>query len=335
MSHLFNQGFTVREAAWHAKETGCVTLEDYPGMEKAMEFAGHNHEIVTRELSIRQGDQIVPLSGWKALVRNDNNSIVNVARSTYEVIQNKLPWSLVDQLFLNGAKWDTAGILKGHYDDKSREVRGQTYWCMALLNEPKTVKGDDSLIYPYIAATWSHCGLSLRFRAINTRIVCANTHHAAMYGSDGADLDVSIKHFGYVEGRIEKAKQAIQLARKSQDSFLELANELVSMSVSDAGIEAFIERIVPMPTVKIITDRVHNNIEKSREQVRNLFNGKTISSGIRNTAYGLVEVGIEYFDHVRRSMNSDTYFTRNVLNVSAQKASLVGTAREIALEMAV
>lgn len=335
MGHLFEKGFTVREAAWHAGETNCNTLDEYPGIDEAMKIAGHDHEIEHRELFINVGDKQVPLSGWKALVRRDDNTIVNVALSSYEVIQNRVPWELIDQLFQNGAKWDTAGLLKGHYDEKNKEVKGQTYWCMALLNEPKAVNGDDSLIYPYIAATWSHCGLSLRFRAINTRIVCANTHHAAMYGGEGADLDVRIRHFGKVEDRINNAKQAIMLARKSQDVFLEMANELAGMSVSDLGIEKFVERIVPMPNADVLTDRVMFNIERSRKQVNDLFNGKTISPGIRNTAYGLVEVGVEYLDHICKSLNSDTYFTRNVMSVGKRKLFLIKTAKEIALDLSV
>ncbi|RJQ25696.1 DUF932 domain-containing protein [Candidatus Parcubacteria bacterium] len=335
MGHLFNKGFTVREPAWHASETGCVTLDDYPGMEQAIKIAGHDHDILTTRVALEIDGQWVPTEGWKGLYRSDNKKVVNIPNSTYEVIQNQIPWSLIDQLFQNGAKWDTAGILKGHYNEKNKEQKGQTYWCMALLDEPKAVNGDDSLIYPYIAATWNHCGLSLRFRAINTRIVCANTHHAAMYGADGADLEVSIRHFGKMEERMEKAKMAISLARKSHNVFMELANELASMYVTDAGIETFIETIVPMPEADIISERVQYNIECSRRQVLGLFNGKTINPAIRNTAYGLVEVGVEYFDHIRRSMNKDTYFTRNVLTVGAQKAKLIDTAREIANSLSV
>lgn len=328
MADLFNRGFFVRQPAWHGK--GFV-VQDYPGLEEAMKLAGHDHTIVTVPLCKMKGETVVPLSGYKALEREDTGETVAVRPSTYEVIQNRVPWEVIDGLFDQGAKWDTAGMLAGKFDETGKEVKGQVYWCLALLDEPQTVKGDDSPTLPYIAATWSHDGSqALRIRAMSVRIVCANTHHAAMYGS-GAELDISIKHIGDVSARIDKAKKALSLARKAQATYIEVANELAVMPVTDDQIELFVSTIVPLPDAALVTDRVRGNVEKSRQQVRDIFNSPTISSGIRNTAYGLVEAGVEYFDHVRRAMNGDTYFTRNVLKVEPAKASLVETAREIAL----
>lgn len=328
MADLFNRGFFVREPAWHKK--GFV-LQDYPGLEEAMKLAGHDHTIVTVPLCKMKGDTIVPLSGYKALEREDTGETVAVRPSTYEVIQNKVPWEVIDGLFEQGAKWDTAGMLAGKFDETGKEVKGQVYWCLALLDEPQMVKGDDSPTLPYIAATWSHDGSqALRIRAMSVRIVCANTHHAAMYGS-GAELDISIKHIGDVSARIAKAKTALALVRKAQASYIEIANELAALAVSDEGIENFIHRIVPLPDAMLITDRVRGNVEKSRQQVRDIFNSATVAPSIRNTVYGLVEAGVEYFDHVRRAMNGDTYFTRNVMKVEPAKAALIETAKEFAM----
>ncbi len=151
-----------------------------------------------------------------------------------------------------------------------------------------------------------------------------------MYGADGADLDVSIRHIGDVRKRIESAKLALSMVRKAQSKFLEIANDLVSLRVSDAGIQAFIETIVPMPVATVVTDRVRNNIERARGQVRAIFDSPTVTPAIRNTAYGMVEAGVEFFDHVRRYLHQDTYFSRNVMKVDATKAALISTAREIA-----
>lgn len=331
MADLFNRGFFVREPAWHGKGT---VIQDYPGMAEAMKLAGHDHQIVEEKLGILRPDSLLPLSGFKALTRTDTGEVVSVRPATYAVIQNTVPWEIIDKLFESGAKWDTAGMLDGKYDENSKEVRGQVYWCLALLDEPQTIKGDTSFTYPYLAATWSHDGTqALRFRAMSVRIVCANTHYSAMYGADGAELDVTIKHIGDVRERIAKAKQAISLARTAQAVYIEQANLLAAMPVSDAQIETFISTVIPLPDIAapLITERVRNNVDKARDQLRSLFDSRTIPSAIRNTAYGLVEAGVEYFDHVRRALSSDTYFSRNVLRLEPAKARLVETAREIAL----
>lgn len=326
MSHLFQQGFFVRQPAWHGLGT---VVQDYPGIDEAMRLAGHDHEIECKPLMVVGGQQ---LAGWKALARKDTGAVISVMNSTYEVIQNRTPWEMIDQLFKAGAKFETAGILKGKFDENSKEVKGQVYWTLALLDEPEVIKGDNSPTYPYLASTWSHDGSqALRFRAMDVRIVCANTHHAAMYGVNGADLDVSIRHFGKVEARIQAATTAIRMARDAHKVYVAAANELAGIVCTDAMLELFIETIVPLPDAKLCTDRVRANVKASREEARKLFDGKTIAPAIRNTAYGMVEVGVEYFDHVRKSLSKDSYFTRNVMKVDAQKAGLVQTAREICL----
>lgn len=331
MSHMVQQMFSVREPAWHGLGK---TMDRNPvDSEEGMVWAGHNHNMICQPVARMVGTESVPvvINGYKAIVREDTQQVISVMKDSYEVIQNKIPWEILDQVFKQGAKWDTAGILGGKFDERNQVVKGQVYWCMCLLDEPKAVEGDNSLTYPYLAATWSHDGVqALKFRATPVRIVCANTQHMAMYGSDGADLDISIRHFGSLDVRITKAKEAIKLARTNLNAYLEVSNELAKMPVNDAGIEKFIFRIVPMPDAKLLTDRVRGNVEKSRQQVRDLFNGSTTPSTIRNTAYGLVQVGVEYFQHCRRYMNKDVYFTRSVIHTGAATMQLVSTAREIA-----
>lgn len=335
MSHLFDKGFCVREPAWHGL---AKVLPDYPGLDEGMKLAGHDHLIRERRLAIlpEEGSP-VPLINWKALEREDTGEVVSVMPSTYTIIQNRTPWELLDSLFQEGAKWDTAGILKGRYDEGNREVKGQVYWCLSLLDEPSMVKGDDSLIYPYIAATWSHDGSqAIRFRAMSVRIVCANTHHAAMFKA-GSDLDISIRHTGDPQQRVEKAKKALKHARSKHKEFLVAADELIALGVNDTGLEAFIETIIPLPLVAdglIMTDRVRGNVMDARGKIRSILNGETgtVEQGIRNTAYGLFEAGIEYFDHARPHRTSETYFQRNVMRVERTKAALVGTVRKIAAD---
>lgn len=332
MGHLWQDGFVVRQPAWHGLAR---VMPDYPGLEEGMKLAGHDHQISEVALAAIEPEKSpVPLVGWKALKREDTGAIVSVMQSSYTVIQNRVPWELLDSLFSQGAKWDTAGILRGKYDESNLEVKGQVYWCLAMLDEPKLVNGDDSPVYPYVVASWSHDGTqAVRIRAMSTRVVCANTHHAAMFG-EGRDLDISIRHFGDPAARIEKAKEALQFARERHGQFIVAANELASMPVSDEGIEVFIETIVPMPTAAagmVITDRVTKNITEARSKLRGLFDSPTIGKGIRNTAYGLFEAGVEYFDHVRPHRTAETYFSRNVMRVEDTKAALADTVHELAL----
>src|SRR5262249_56016360 len=65
-----------------------------------------------------------------------------------------------------GVKWETAGVL-----DEGRAV-----WCLALLDEPVELPGDDSPTLPYLAITNRHDGTAAcALRATAVRILCANT----------------------------------------------------------------------------------------------------------------------------------------------------------------
>jgi len=64
--------------------------------------------------------------------------------------------------------------------------------------------------------------------------------------------------------------------------------------------------------------------------VRAIFDGPTIPEAHRNTAYGLVQAGIEYLDHLRSYRNSDTYLGRTLLRDEPLKRKLVPMVRELA-----
>jgi len=115
------------------------------------------------------------------------------------------------------------------------------------------------------------------------------------------------------------------------------ANELVSLPIKEEGLWAFAETIIPMPITApglVITERVAENVKKARKSLMDIFDSKTIPIGIRNTAYGLLEAGIEYFDHIRPYRSKETYFTRNLMTVSAQKTELNKVVREVAAQYA-
>ena len=73
-----------------------------------------------------------------------------------------------------------------------------------------------------------------------------------------------------------------------------------------------------------------DNILRERVKVRAIFDGPTIPEAHRYTAYGLVQAGIEYLDHLRAFRNSDTYLGRTLLRDEPLKRKLVPMVRELA-----
>jgi phage/plasmid-like protein (TIGR03299 family) len=320
MPAYFEQGFSVRQPMWHG--LGEV-LAEYPGREEAMRLAGHDFSVTEVPVFLKNEDRgtFPKAAGFKGLVNSKTGELFNVARDSYTVVQNDVPWDILDAIVDQpNVRYETAGTLKG----------GAVCWALAWLDEPTTIKGDDSPIYPYGVVSWAHDGSgAIQARATSIRVVCWNTLSASEAQSKRSGRHFTFRHTKNVMARIDEAKRALSGIREEHEAFIELANELAAMPVTDAQREQFVERFIPAPVGQVVSDRVLDNISTARAHVRSVFNSPTMPEAHRNTAYGLVQAGVEYLDHLRGVRNSDTYMGRTLLRDEALKKSLVPMVREL------
>lgn len=334
MSDFFDIGFSVREASWHGKAT---VLGDYPGREEAMRLAGHDFRVIevpvfTRPTLLdRSGfplppSSLAPLEGWKALQKDTDDVVLNVVRDSYTVVQNDVLWDIVDAVVDQpNVKYETAGVLRD----------GAVLWVLARLDEPVTITGDVTQTYPYIACSTTHDGTgACTARNTSVRVICWNTHSMMEDETFRTGREFTFRHTLHVLDRIEEAKTLLRGTREAFASYVAIAEELAHISVTDSTIERFLVEFVPLPAADIVSDRVVANVETAREAIRDILNGPTTVT-IRNTAYGLVQAGTEYLDHIRGYRNSDTYLGRTLLRPEPLKAKLVKLVRELAREDAV
>ena len=329
MTAYFDRGFSVRETPWH--KLGEV-VEDYPGREQAMKLAGHDFTVV--EHQIHRGHEIVggeaapaalfagpTLKGWKALVNGSNGSVLNVVRDSYAVVQNDTLWDIVDAIVDQpNVRYETAGVLKD----------GAVLWVLAWLDEPQTVTGDDSPIYPFCLVSTTHDGSgATQAAAVSIRVVCWNTFSAAAEEAHQSGREFTFRHTKNVMNRIEDAKLALQGIRLDNLEFLALSEELAQLKAPEAARETFITEFIPTPPEALISDRVAENIEDARDAVRAILAGNTIADAHRETGYGLFTAGIEYLDHYRRARNPETKFGRTILRQERAKDKLVSLVRSV------
>ena len=317
MSHEFEKGFSVRESSWHGLAT---VLQEYPGREEAMRIAGHHFIIDEKPVMIAGGKKI---EGWKALVRDDTKTIVNVTRDSYNVVQNSVLWDVVEAVVdQDNVKYETAGVLK----------EGAILWVLAKLDEPQQVKGDNSEIYPYVSVSTAHDGSAAMVAScVSVRIICWNTYSAAKTESGRSGLEYKFKHTKTVMARIEDAKAALGLARRQHQEFMDLANELAEITVTEDGVKDFLNQFIPEPHMDILSKTVRKNIDDARFKVYEILNGDTgtISEAHRRTAYGLWQTGIEYVDHYRKCHSPETYFRRNILQPLPIKNKIAKLAMKV------
>ncbi len=316
--------FSVRQMPWHRE--GAV-LADYPGdWEQARKLAGLDWDPETASVYAFTGataegaPRYEPVTGWKAIARSDTGAILSVNRDTYTVIDHGEMGEIVEAVLAQpNVKWETAGVL-----DEGRSV-----WCLALLDEPITLPGDDSTTLPYLAITNRHDGTAAcALRATAVRIVCANTFRAAELEGERTGATFSFIHKSSWRSRIEEARVAVTGARAEMRRYSDLAAELLNIQVSPAQRELFITEFIPKPPGGLITDRVARNVEEARKALGLLFDSPT-NEQIAGTAFGLVQAAGEYLDHVRTARTWETRLNRTLIRPEPLKHRALALAREV------
>ncbi len=252
--------FSVRQMPWHREGT---ILDDYPGdWDAARTLAGLDWDPVTTGVYAFTGVDpdgtacYEPIDGWKAITRSDTGAILSVNKETYTVIDHAEMGEIVEAVLAQpGVKWETAGVLDS----------GRAVWCLALLDEPITLPGDNSPTLPYLAITNRHDGTAAcALRATAVRIVCANTFRAAELEGERTGTTFSFIHKGRWRDRIDEARRAVTGAQAEMRRYADLARELLAIPITPVQRERFITEFIPKPPDGLITDRVARNVDEAR-----------------------------------------------------------------------
>lgn len=326
-----DQMFSVRERPWHADETNSFVPMEYPGREEAVKLAGHDFEVI--ELPVYErfempdgAAEYLPIDG-QVLRRNSKTGYTfTVGQDSFEVVQNAVGWDLAEALLgEDDIKWETGGTLK----------HGAVCWILARLNEPFTVPGDDTRVWPYLSVSWGHDGSTpIRSRYTGIREVCWNTMSMSEMMAERDNRQFTLRHTKNVHQRIDEIKKVIAGARSDHERWLEVASELAQIPISDQGITKFMSEFssTAQPLGEV-SARVQNNIDASRGEFMGILNGgMTVPTNLRNTAYGVVQAAVEHLDHIRGYRSRESYCSRTVLRDEPLKAQLVPLARRIAEE---
>lgn len=315
--------FTVRQAAWH--DLG-VVFEDYPSRAEAQQIA-HPWEPV-REDIFRQvqvytvddegnrvpvldehGEPVMEnrlIQGWYANVRSDNGYELGVVSDKYVTVKNSELWDIAEALEQSGSDvmFETGGSLRG----------GSQVWVLVRLQEPLVVKGDPrGETIPYFALQNSHDGSgSFRGQATMTRIVCMNTSQVADLDARARGTEFMFKHTKNVSDRISQARDALSSWRQAISDWQVQQEHLISVPVTNSGVEYFLDKFIPMPPENLISERVRANVEQDRAKWMGAYTSIT-GEGIENTVYGLVQASTEFAEHYRKAQNAESRFKRTFL----------------------
>lgn len=325
--------FSVRQMPWHGLG---VVLPDYPTRSDAQQLAHPWEPIevpvyraipeVAAEGPITRYEQI---AGSKGIERSDTGDHLGVVNESLGIVTNNDLWDVAEAVGqADGAvQYETAGSLDG----------GRKVWVLLRLAEPIQIAGDPhGAVIPYFALQNAHDGGgSFRGQGINTRIVCANTSRAADAEAKGRGTEFTFRHTSKVRERVEEAKAAVTMWREQTAMWQTAMEHLVTVTVTEAQLRAYVTEFHPMPPASQTSDRVKNNVVKARAQLTSILDGETCTD-VRLTAYGLAQAGIEWSQHYRRAKGAsdvarmESHFKRAMLTTDRLGADIIRLAEAAA-----
>lgn len=318
--------FTVRQAAWHGLGT---VFNDYPKRDEAQLIAHPwdvKEEPLFRKVMVpdEEGNEVEELSqvtGFKANVRDDNQSLLGVVPESYTNVTNNELWDIAEALESSGSDvmFETGGSLKG----------GKAVWILLRLQEPLVIKGDprgETIPYYALQNAFDQSG-AFRGQATMTRIVCANTSKMADWDARNRGTEFVFRHTKNVGERIEQARVALAEWRESLTAWQEQAEVLMERKLEPLAASEFLDRFIPMPPENLVTERVRNNVIRDRGKWMDAYNSVT-GEGLKDTSYGLVTASIEFLEWGRKAFTAESRFQRSFLT----REGLVSRAIELSLE---
>lgn len=319
--------FSVREMPWHREGT---VIQDYPGSwDEARKLAGLDWEPELAPV-FRQYDLAAALGpenyekveGFNIIQRSDTGAILSVRPESYTLITHEEMGGIVEAVLKqDNVKWETAGSLSG----------GKAVWCLCRLDEPVVLPGDNSPTLPYLGITNHHDGTgACALRTTSVRIVCANTMGAAEAEGERTGTTFSFVHRASWREHLDEAREAVMNARRQFRAYVKLSEDLLQIPVTPGQTELFVRMFIPEPPETMITDRVARNIDAARQAVRGILASVTMNE-VPDSAYKLVQAGVEYLDHARTARSWETKLGRTLLRPEPLKQRAVTLAREVAL----
>lgn len=298
MAHEVESMFSVREVPWHYEMTKDVTkiIQAAPNSQEALLAAGLDWTVESKDIFTDEGMKI---EGYKANTRNTDSKVLGIVSDRYTVVQNTDAFSFTDKLIGDGARYETAGSLRG----------GKQVWLLAKTSQIK-ILGDE--VDPYICFTNSHDGLgSVRCVMTPTRVVCNNTLNVAL---NNASRAWSTRHIGNLEDKLAEAEHTLYMADKYMTELSKTAEQLANTSLTDDQVRQIVDEIFPV--AEDATDRMKNNVAALKDGFMYCYMAPDILK-FKNTAWGVLNAASDFATHVapkRVTKNSDENRWANTMN---------------------
>ena len=284
--------FSVREKPWHYTQNPEVTklIQEAPTSKDALHLAGLDWNVVSAPVYQENG-LLIP--GYKANVRDKDNSVLGIVSSRYRVVQNKEAFSFTDALIgdteFGEVRYETAGSL----------CNGKKVWLLAKMPTKKILDDD---IEPYICFANSFDGSgAVQVCATPIRVVCANTMNLAL---NTAKRKWSTKHIGDMQSKLEEAELCLSLADKYMINLDIEADRLANAKLHEEEIEQILDEMFPVNDKT--TERKKSNILQFKQNFWKAYDMPDIQK-FEDSAWKAVNAMSDVITHAAPTRNTATY----------------------------
>ena len=276
--------FSARVKPWHGIGT---VVEECPNSKEALWLAGLDWQVEQKDIYTIEGTLI---SGYKANVRDTDQSVLGVVSERYQVVQNEEAFAFTDELLVGGVRYETAGALQG----------GRRTFMLAKLPQRFIIAGDE--ITPYFVIMNSHdASCSIKAAMTPVRVVCQNTLSLAFRTAKRTWMT---KHTSNIMERIDDARTTLQFAEQYMKELGKGVDELARKRLTDKKVMEYMSEFFPV-TADMTAAQRKNNLSLLRDMKARYFDAPDLQDMGKN-GYRFVNAVSDFATHaepIRRTKN--------------------------------
>lgn len=316
----------MRVQPW--QKIGTANEHEVTSARELMVNAGLDWAVSLEDVYANPNGNLLPAEGKYATVRTNKDgtqSVIGMVGGRYQIFQNNEVFNSLDMLIDSGeARYAAAGELSG----------GKVVW--AVLDLPVGVKIANDPHSAHLVVRTSHDGsTSFELAPIVTRLNCTNQINAAMASASNRNAYYSLKHTLNNKISAGSIRNILNVVYEDCQNYSDMANEMLSHSMSDFEFDSFIKRVYPLPAkVEFASDNELSPGEKrmrtaqwsNRVKATSVWLCETDTQhNIANTKFAAFQAVVEVADHLARG-NKDKIASKILLSKD-------GTHKQRALQL--
>ena len=286
--------FYTRQKPWHGLGT---MVQEAPTSKDALILAGLDWQVIQKPIITQDG---IPISGFKANLRETDNRVLGVVTDRYRTIQNHDAFAFTDSLLGEGVTYETAGSLQN----------GRRVWVLAKLPQRYIISGDE--ITPYLVFMNAHDGTgAIKAAMTPIRVVCQNTLNLALHT---AKRSWSTNHMGEIYGKLQDARDSLLYAEQYMTELGKTIDTLNRQKLSDQQVYEYIDLLFPL--IDNPTQQQMKNLRKMKEDVLKRYFEAPDLQYVGKNAYRFINAVSDFATHAKplreRSNYRESLFGRTV-----------------------